>query len=202
MGMPRSCLFAVCLLLAATRVSMAQDGGIGVKGGVEFASQQVSVDGSTTLGTWTAVVAGAFYTQPLGARLGVQVEGLYAPKGAKSSSFGIDSTLRIDYVEVPILARLRLGSGRRHYYVAGGAAPAFRLRARVRTPFAGAIEEIDVADQVERLDLGAAAGGGVVLGRLEIDARYTLGLRDVDADTTDEGRTRNRAVAVTAAWRF
>jgi hypothetical protein len=198
----RACTIAVGLFLAGAIASPAQDRGLGAKAGAVLASQQLSDGAATTLATRTAVVAGAFYTLPVGSRFGVQIEGLYAQKGARSSMFGIDSTLQLDYLEVSMLARMRFGGGRRHYYVAGGAAPAFRLRARARTAFAGATEEVDVADQVERIDLGVAAGGGVVLGRLEIDARYILGIRDVDADKSDGGRTKNRALAVTAGYRF
>jgi hypothetical protein len=123
-------------------------------------------------------------------------------KGATLDVLGIGSTVKIDYLEVPILARVRLGSGRRHYHVDGGVAPAVRLRARAATAFSGATEELDIADTVERVDLGVAGGGGVVVGAFSIDGRYTFGVRDIDADKSDSSRTKNRALAVTAGYRF
>jgi hypothetical protein len=188
--------------LAIAVPSAAQDGGVGVKGGVNFANQALTGTGAPSTSMRVAAVGGGFVTLPLAPWLALQCEGLYTMKGAKVSVSGINSTLQIDYLEVPLLARVRLGSGHRHYYVAGGVAPAFRLRARSATTFSTSTEELDVADQVEPFDLGVAAGGGMQSGALVIDARYTFGLRDIDTDKTDATRTKNRTVAVTAGFRF
>lgn len=196
-------VLAAALMLTCAPVLWAQDRGLGVTGGVVLATQQISGESNPpSLGMRVAAVAGAFYTVPLSSRIGVQVEGLYAMKGAKLDVLGIASTLKIDYLEVPILGRVRLGDGHRHYYVDGGVAPAFRLRARAATAFSGATEELDITDTVERFDLGAAAGGGIVIGAFSVDGRLTFGLRDIDADKTDSSQTKNRAVAVTAGFRF
>ncbi len=199
----RRVLPIACLALAAGAApSLAQDSGFGVKGGVNLANQELTGSGAPSTSMRVAAVAGGFLTLPLGSWLAVQAEGLYTMKGAKVSVSGIDSTLQIDYLEVPLLARVRLGSGHRHYYVAGGVAPAFRVRARAATTFSTSTEELDVSDQVERFDLGVAAGGGMQAGALVIDARYTFGLRDIDTDKTDSSRTKNRTIAVTAGFRF
>ncbi len=200
---PRVAFIAFGILSVSASASSAQDGGFGVTGGVSIATQQISgVSNAPSLGTRVGAVAGAFYTLPIGSWLGMQVEGLYVTKGSKVDEFNIASTVLIDYFEVPILARVRLGSGHTHYYVAGGVAPAFRVRARVRTSFPGATEELDVSDQVERFDLGVAGGGGIVIGPFSIDGRYTFGVRDIDADKTDSSRTKNRALTLAAGFRF
>ncbi len=190
---------ALVAILACATPCLAQDRGLGVKGGVNLASQHT--DGSdSSLDARTGLVAGAFWTLPLTSWLGVQVEGLYSMKGARVNFEGVKSTLQLDYFEVPVLARVPFGGGHRRYFVAGGPSLGLRLRARTRTKFSGATEDIDVADQVERLDVGIAGGGGVELGSLVIDARYTYGLTDIDKD--EAAKTRNRAIAVTAGFRF
>ena len=200
--LPAIAVGAILLAVSAAPLA-AQDRGLGVTGGVLFATQQIDGESDPpALGTRVGAVGGAFYTLPLGSWLAAQIEGLYAMKGATLDVLGINSTVKIDYVEVPILARVRLGSGRRHYHVDGGIAPAFRVRARAATAFSGATEELDIASSVERVDLGVAGGGGVVFGAFSIDARYTFGLRDIDADKSDSSRTKNRALAVTAGYRF
>ena len=93
-------------------------------------------------------------------------------------------------------------AGTRGYYAVGGATMSVLLRARARTKFSGSTEDVDVADQVERFDFGVTAGGGVEIGRLIIDGRYTFGLTDIDKDTTDASHTKNRALSVTAGVRF
>ena len=200
----RATAVAACVaVLTSASSAAAQDGGIGVKGGIVVASQHNSgTDAASSPGSRAGAVAGGFVVLPVASWLSLQAEGLYASKGARSVLLGIASTLQIDYLEIPVLARVRIGGGRLHYYAAGGIAPALRLRARTRTAFSGAVEEIDVADQVERLDLAVAGGGGVVVGRWDVDVRYTYGLRDVDADRTDSITTKNRALAVTAGFRF
>lgn len=202
-GRPRT--IGIVLLLAASCAAPARAQGftLGVKGGVNFASQHSSgPTAAPTLDTRVAGVVGGFVTLPLVSWLSVQAEGLYSMKGGKLKVSGIDTTLQIDYLEVPLLARLRLGSGPRHFYAAGGVSPAFRLRARTATTFSSSTEEIDVADQVERFDLGVTAGGGMQSGPLVFDGRYTQGLLDVDTDKTDGNRTKNRAIAVTVGFRF
>jgi hypothetical protein len=200
--MRRGLQLALLLVLMSGSPTFAQDGGIGVKGGVNFATQQLTGTGAPSPTMRIAAVVGGFVTLPLSSWLSVQGEGLYTMKGAKITVSGIESTLQLDYLEVPVLARVRLGSGHRHYYVAGGVAPAFRLRARAATTFSSSTEEIDVADQVERFDLGVVAGGGMQAGALVFDARYTFGIRDIDTDKSDNSHTKNRAVTVTAGFRF
>jgi len=192
--------FALMTLLAAAP-AIAQGQHFGVKGGVSIATQQTDTNGDgTSFDSRVGAIAGGWYTLPLASWLDVQVEGLYTAKGARLDFRGIKSTFVLDYLEVPALARVRFGSGHVRYYAAGGPSTAFRLRAKTRTPFAGSVEETDVADQVEQIDFGIAAGGGVEIGRLIVDGRYTYGLTDIDKDASST--TKNRAIAVTAGFRF
>ena len=196
----KTAAIALMTVLAAAP-AFAQAPRFGVKGGVSVATQVTETDGANaSLDSRVGAIAGGLYTLPLGSWLDVQVEGLYTSKGARLDFRGIKSTFVLDYLEVPALARVRFGSGHLRYYAAGGASTAFRLRAKTRTPFAGSVEETDVADQVEQVDFGIAAGGGVEIGRLIVDGRYTYGLTDIDKDASST--TKNRAIAVTAGFRF
>jgi hypothetical protein len=121
-------------------------------------------------------------------------------KGSRLTFLGVESTMALDYVEVPVLLRVRFGSGRIRYYAAGGPSTAFLARAKMRTAFSGSVEEFDLADSVEQVDFGFAAGGGVEIGKVIVDARYTAGLSDIDAN--ERAKTTNRAIAVTAGFRF
>jgi Outer membrane protein beta-barrel domain len=190
---------AVLLLPAA---AAAQGVAFGVKGGVNLAGQQVSGTGAPSPSMRIGPIAGGFVTLPLGRRFGLDVEGLYSSKGAKVTALGIETTVQIDYFEVPVLLRVNFGEGSRRYFVAGGIAPAVRLRAKARTPFSGSTEEIDVADEVERFDAGVSGAGGVEAGRFVFDARYTFGFTNADANAPAGSRTRNHALAVTAGVRF
>ena len=194
-------LAIVCAaLLAAAAPVCAQEHGFGVKGGVNVATQQTSGDDdSSSLDSRIGAVFGVFYSLPIGP-FGLQAEGLYSMKGGRTTIAGSASTLELDYLEVPVLLRVRFGSSQRHFFVLGGPAVGFRMRAKGVTEFSGSTEAIDLADQVKEFDVGIAGGGGMEMGRLVLDGRYTFGLTDVDKDAGS--RTKNRVLSVTAGFRF
>ena len=184
--------------------AFAQGIGIGAKGGIGIASQRTeSGQADPAMQVRLGVVAGAFATLPLTSLLDLDPEVLYASRGARLEFEGVKASVALDYLDIPVMARVRLKhTGTTHYYAAAGPFVAYRLRARSRTDFGRSTEEIDITDQVESLDYGVAAGGGTERGRLVIDARFTLGLKDVDKDTSDSARTRNRALSLTVGYRF
>jgi Outer membrane protein beta-barrel domain len=187
-------------ILICASPSWAQGVRFGAKGGVNIANQDVTGDNDPpSFDSRIATVAGGFVTLRLASWLDLQAEGLYAMKGARLTVFGIKSAIEIDYLEVPVLGRVRFAH---RYYAAGGPSMGFAMRAKTRTTFGTSTQELDVMDQVNRFDFGVAMGGGVEFGRVVIDGRYTLGLTDADKDKTDSTQTKNRAIAVTAGFRF
>ena len=187
-------------VLACASPAWSQGLDFGVKGGMNIANVDVSDDGaSPSLDPRIGLVAGGFVRMPINAWLALQAEGLYAEKGARFEDSGIDAKLILNYVEVPVLARVRLA---RLFYATAGPSMAFLLQAKARTRFSGSTEDVDISDEVQSFDFGLAMGGGVELGRLIIDGRYTLGLRDTDKDTTDTSTMKNRTISITAGFRF
>jgi hypothetical protein len=195
-----ACAFAIL----CPHTASAQGRSLGVKGGVNLATQRNSgADDDPGLKSRVGLVGGVFVTLPLLGRLELQPEGLFTSKGTRVDLDGVKASLVADYAETPVLVRFsRRGTGTFNYYVAGGPAVAFLLRARSRTEFAGATEEIDITEQVNRVDFGVAMGGGVEVGSIVIDGRYTLGLQDIDKDKTDAIKTTNRAVSLTVGFKF
>jgi hypothetical protein len=185
-------------LLICALPAMAQGLRFGAKGGLNVATQDLS-GSDVSPDPRYGIVAGGFVRMPIASWLDVQAEGLYSEKGSRVTVAGGKSTVIVDYCEVPVVGRVRLA---RLFFLEGGASMGFRLRAKTRARFSGATEEIDVSDQVERFDLGVAMGGGVELGRLLFDGRYTLGLTDVDKDKTDTTQVKNRTLSATVGIRF
>ena len=190
-------LLCGALLLCASP-SFAQGMGFGVKGGLNVANNDVS-DAGGSFDPRLGIVAGGFVTLPIASWLDLQVEGLYSEKGSRVQAGGGEAKLILNYFEVPVLGRVRFA---RIFYAAAGPSMAFRLQAKSRARFSGSTEEVDVSDEVEQFDFGVAMGGGVQLGVLIIDGRYTLGLTDLDKDKTDSSTIKNRAISVTAGFRF
>jgi hypothetical protein len=195
----RILLFAFVTMFLCARPAAAQ-GTYGVKGGVNFSSITFeSPDEDTSLDWRVSAVVGGFMRFPLLSWMDLQPEVLYTVKGGKEEAFGISSAVLLDYLEVPVLARIPFAG--RKYFIVAGPYVGVRMRARTRTEFSGSTEELDISDSVERLDYGLSAGGGVEIGSMVIDGRYSFSLSDIDADL-DEVKGKNRVITATVGFRF
>jgi hypothetical protein len=196
---------AVLLLLALLPQPAAAQETLtyGVKGGLNVSSASVSVPGlNISPDSRTGVVVGGFVGADFHEYVGMQVEALYSQKGAQVTEFGIEIDLRLDYVEIPILARgnVRLNPDTR-IHVIGGPAFAFKVH-----------DDLDIEDfglgfgeiELKSWDAGIAVGGGVTFRSLIFDARYTFGLVNVNDDDIvgDLVDVKNRAFSLTVGWRF
>jgi hypothetical protein len=193
----RSPVVALVLVLGCAPPAAAQIT-YGVRAGVNFADVSFAGDDVPSSGR-VGVLAGAFATVPLTGWLSVQPEAIYTVKGASIDIFDIESDYIVDYLEVPVLARVPV---HKNVYVGAGPSVAFRIRARNRTSFSGSTEEVDIADDVESLDIGIVGAAGLEMGRWVFDGRYTHGLSDTDAVTSDNVKIRNRVFSVSAGFRF
>lgn len=195
-------ILVLALLAACPVTARAQGLEVGVRGGATLSRLQFDVAGEApSTSSRIGLTGGVFVRRPVLRRVDLQVEALYAQKGTKVEESGVTSSVWLDYLDVPVLARVAPRRGSRFYLVGGGSF-AVRVRARTRTPFGGATEEIDIADEVTSTDLGLVAGGGVEFGRLIVDGRYTHGLSDIDHDTSDDVSIFNRVVSITAGVKF
>ena len=110
-----------------------------------------------------ALAGGGFVVIDLPGILAIQAEALYVPKGATDEQIAIDedqneqgrftTTYQINYLEIPFLARVSLGSS--PVYVLLGLAPAFKLSSKITAkdvPGEGDIEEDELEDEPEDED--------------------------------------------------
>lgn len=171
----------------------------GAKVGVNYADVSFDGEGAVPTSGRVGLLAGGFVTIPLRGWLTAQPEVIYTVKGASLNVADIETDFIVDYLEVPLLARISI---RRNLYAAVGPSMAFRLRARSRTSFGGSTEELDLKDDVEDFDLGVVGAFGMQMGRWVFDGRYTHGLSDIDADTSDDVTLRNRVFSLSAGIRF
>ena len=141
------------------------------------------------------VTGGLWVALPARGRLAVQIEALVARKGATELvRFG--DSLKVTYLEVPVMLRVRdvLGSGA---YLFAGPSVAFALSSTYEDD---GVEE-DAGDGLHDIDVGLTAGAGFEVRRLGVEARYTWGLRRVFQDgDAPEVKFRNRTFTVMAAF--
>ena len=197
----RSAVIAVAVLVCAVTAS-AQDVTGGIKGGYNntkfwFEEGDKSIDARTRAG----LVVGLFTSIEVAPRFAFQPEFLYSQKGT-ILRFAFDPNqeleVKLDYFEIPLLADIRLNEGVNRVSLLVG--PSFAFRTRAETDPAD-VEDLDVDNDLEKNDYGLTAGAALTMGQFVVDGRYTWGLRNINADKSEDKIT-NRTLTVTVGWRF
>lgn len=189
MRIARLLAIGLCLVGLSVVPALAQrpTGGVEVGGGVSKVSppgtaQSVSVS--------PGVLAGVYAVFPVLKTMSFQPEVIYSRKGSElSTAVGATTqgvNLNLDYLEVPLLARMAMFKG---IYMTEGIALGFPARAEVNSA-SGATT--DVKSQVTSPDVGIVIGGGVSIQKAAVEFRYTGGVRRVNT-TAGTAVQRNRS---------
>jgi len=199
----RGCIvLTVFLSVCGASAAVAQEVTYGATAGISLSTLSFDPSSEAEYGFRTGLVAGAFATWPLGSRLAIQPEGLFTQKGAKLDEAGIDATIKIDYLEVPVLVKYAITGGDRAWHVFGGPSVAFKLRSSSSATFGGSTVETDNDESIEDVDYGVVMGVGLDVGRFTVNGRFTLGLGNINADDSDILKARTRTLAFLAGVRF
>jgi hypothetical protein len=183
--------------------AMAQERSWGVKGGVNLATLSSDQDRGPEFKYRIGLVAGGFFTWPIGSRLDLQPEVLFSQQGATFDEPGFESiTIKLDSLVAPILVRYQLRSSGRGLVLFGGPSLGFKLSANSSAKSGGRTTNEDIGDVVENFDYGVVFGAGWEAGRLTIDGRYTWGLSALGKDQDDPEKITHRVIAVMAGIRF
>jgi hypothetical protein len=201
--------FALALVAGAAQLP-AQDITIGIKGGIIITD--LAVDDPTDpsdLDTRTSFAVGPFLELGISDVFSIQPEVLYTQKGAKDTEDGVDLTIKLNYIEVPVLLKARLspaGSAVRPSVYAGPVV-AFESKCEVEGSDGGVSVTLDCVDEdglgleTKSVDFGVALGAGISIPAGSVivvgDARYTLGLSDInDTAGLEEVEIKNRTWSV------
>ena len=161
----------------------------GVIGGLNLANLSVDPDQGVDLSNRTAFGIGGVLSFGVGETLALQLEPMFLQKGAKlklsEQGFTLEAEIKVSYIEVPAMLKFAFGSGDTKPYVMAGPTVGYLLSAKVKDD----MEEQDIKDDVKNIDFGLAFGGGVSLpmgnNTLFVEARYSLGLSDINDDPDD-----------------
>lgn len=146
--------------------SQSPNSGIGIKGGVNFAS--VHGDDKDKFGetnSHTSFHAGVFAQFPFGEFFSLQPELLYSRKGFERQ----DSVFRFDYLDVPVLAVFNISD---NFSVHLGPQVGIMMSAKMED------DEIDL-EPYNTFDYGAAAGLEGRLSRFRLGTRYVHSFGDL-----------------------
>jgi hypothetical protein len=194
----------VLALLGTESTATAQGVSGGITGGVNFAT--LSFDPNQDefdFGTRTGMVLGGFVTFPLGQHAAIQPEGLFSQKGASGEELGVKATIKLDYIEVPVLFVYSSappgGSG---FQLFGGPSAAFKVNSKATATFEGESVDQEFDEEIKDFDFGVVFGAGVSFGKFSVNGRYNLGLTDINNDETEPVKVRTRTFSVLGAVRF
>jgi len=178
--------------------------GFGFEGGMSLGQVAVAPATTATLTNRSGYAGGAFFDLSLTNWLSIGPEVLWVQKGGKISVLGVESTYRFDYIDVPLLMKIRLGGQGMGFYLYGGAAYGFAM---ARLIDVGALTGLDATASVKSSDLSVHAGAsiGFMLGKgteFVLSGRYIMGLQDIDNDGDASDTLKNNAILAMAGLTF
>jgi len=172
--------------------------GIGAKLGPLFTSYSAaSCDGC--FNTNTGFEGGIWFGGNRGGRIGVMGEILYAKKKQEASGPGLTGSTSLQYLEIPILTRINIGSRSRNgVSIYGLVGPVFDINLKA------SIGDLDVKNKYESLDLGILGGVGIEITRFLVEGRFNHGFRNVlkSGNAGAFGDIKTNSFAVLFGFRF
>jgi hypothetical protein len=202
----KALLGAACLVALAPAGALAQ-GTLGIKGGFNISTLSVDDPENPDFGfdDQTDFVVGAFLQCASSGWFALQAEALYSQNGAKAQGEEGEVTLNLNYLRVPVLLMARLASRESPMYPILYAGPqlAFQTRCQVTGEQDGVSQSLGCDDpeledplETKKVEFGLVIGGGleILFSRLtaQLDARYGLGLTNLNAAAPSEVSVKNR----------
>lgn len=196
----KKAVVTVALLVAVLGLASpaAAQGAFGVRVGANFANLSFDPDDEEDTSTRTGLNVGAFAMFPVNPRFAFQPEVLYSQQGAKAKEGSFEATLKLDYVNVPLLGKIHLSTGQNPVSLLVGPQVGFRTSAKIE----GEGEEMDIKDQVESTDWGFVVGLSATMGKFVVDGRYTHGLTNINSLEDDDQKVKNRVFTVSVGVMF
>ena len=173
------------IVMVAPFVINAQGVGIGIKGGANFANQDIKDVNSESI---TSYHIGAYINLNLSEKFGITPEFLFSAQGS-STDIGKVNT---DYLSIPVMLRWKPIS-----LISLQAGPQFGILTKAKIENVG-----DVKDQLQSNDFGIAVGAGVHLPLgINGGVRYIWGFTDIaEGSSLDLGEAKNRNFQIYVGW--
>lgn len=144
------------------------------------------------------LVAGAEFEYQVTDMFSLSAGALYSMQGAKEEESGVTSTLKLDYLNIPILANVYVSKG---LAVKLGLQPGFNISSKIAAKSGGNSVSIDAADagfDIKSFDLALPIGLSYQFNDFVIDGRYNFGLTKlIDGDSS-----KNSVFQITFGYKF
>ena len=159
----------------------AQNFNLGLEAGANFSNfVGGGVSAENLTGSRLGLVGGGFLELNFSSSFAIRPEILYAQKGGKDTK---DNTYQLDYVEVPVLLKLSLGTPGFNPGLLLGPVFSFNTVAQAVSS-AGASNPIS---NVNSSDIGLIIGAEVDIDKFFVTGRYELGFNDIVSEGGNGG---------------
>ncbi len=198
--MKKMSVLVMALFTLITVLSANAQVNFGVIGGLNLANVSFDPDpDGVDLSNRTGFGIGGVLSFGLGETLALQLEPMFLQKGAKATVQGFGETeLKSSYIEVPAMLKFAFGSSDTKPYVIAGPTIGYLLSAKQ--------DETDIKDDVKSIDFGLTFGGGVSLpmgnNTVFVEGRYSLGLSDINDDSSDDTKIKTKGIQIMAGFTF
>jgi hypothetical protein len=181
-------LFAVAGSITAAK-AQAPHVEFGLKAGVNIATLKVE-DVDEAYDNRTSLNAGGFAHIHVTNRFAVQPELFFSAQGAESG----ETQYEMNYLNLPVLAQYMFGNGIR---LQTGPQIGYLMKANMEM----GDEEMDVKDRFNKTDFSWVFGASYLTkARIGIDARYNLGISNVNENS--DPKVKNRVFSVGLFYQF
>lgn len=215
------------LLFALVATSVFSQIAVGVKTGINWSNINTSATSGGTIPNvdfLASVNLGVFAEIGLSENFAIQPELVYTKKGFQIKEgfdfdlfklpvfAGVKVQTKINYLEMPLLAKYKFGTGAIKAYVTAGPTLGYALNGKLQTKANFIIDiplsntNIDMSnDNFNRFEVGATVGAGVDFpmgsGSFFVDARYTHGLTKVDNISFAELALKNKVFGLSVGYK-
>lgn len=186
-------LAVVAMMISAATFAQNEVGQLTIqpKVGVNIANITDDDDADPRIG----LAAGAEFEYGLTDNIGLSAGVLYSMQGFKTTEEGVDCTLKLDYLNVPILANFYVAKG---FAVKLGVQPGFKLSSKVKGEASGVTAELEVEDGVKSVDLSIPVGLSYQYQNIVFDARYNWGVTKI----VDDADSKHSVFQITVGYKF
>ncbi len=199
-------ILAILILASFSGLCFAQTASFGLKGGLNIPKVTGADVGvyMNNVESNKGIAAGAYVSIGLLPNISVQPEILFSQKGFKISYdfFGTthEGTLRINYMETPVLAKLSYGAIVKPYVLAG---PYFATK--IGTKYEETIDGITNTrtngDGLADVEIGLTIGAGIQTPiKISFEARYSMGLKSIYSSDLADLDIRNSNIQLLVGY--
>jgi hypothetical protein len=183
----------------------AQKMAIGIEGGVNIAN--VSVNPTTTTDSRTGLIVGTLldvnFTQQITLTPGIR----FTMKGFSNTVNTVNNTVKLNYLEFPVLLKIRFPLTEIKPYLAAGPVLGLNLSANLDQSNGTQSATTDISSSTESIDFGLLFAGGMdfkvgMNTALFFQVGYQLGLSNINKTANNTTTIKNNAFQITGGVKF